>query len=128
MAVHSKYTDDWKHTKLLSGQPLHFPQSLSADMRWIPFDWLEEATSKGVKIDIEHAVIDGFVGNFLPLDLKYFIFTEEVCIKDSEVLEAIDFSHAMFQRLLNLEGTTFNKRVKFYENRVGPAQDIDSAT
>ena len=102
-----EYNDQSKREKLLKGEPLNFPKDLSPEQRIIPVELLKEAINKGVKIDVQNAIIKG------PGDFKYQVFEKEVSIKDSEILNAIDFSYATFKQNLVFDGSTFNEDVDF---------------
>jgi pentapeptide repeat protein len=112
--------DDPRFEKLRTGQPLEFaappndreetPDEKAA--RTIPARWLEilagdHKLTISVPIQISHATIKG------SLNLEYALFECNVSITDSEFIETVDLSFAVFSKAASFTRSCFRRQVYF---------------
>lgn len=89
--------------RLLSGEALHFLESDPDQTRTLEGDWIAQAISGAIKVDLHNAIIIG------RLDLSFAKFSDQFTLMGCRVKCQSTFAHATFTRDLVLSKTKFEK-------------------
>lgn len=109
------------HRKLLAGIPLHFDAAANPVSRRLPAEWIREAATKQVEIDVSNAEIEG------NLDLSGRAFEETISLINCRLIETADLSYASFKKNLVLRGSSFEKGITFQSSKLEQDLILDNA-